>query len=175
MIEFLTVTRAELEPVLGFLVDLPERVTMDALPGIVGRLGWTLQTRRVGITSLPVSLKIFLAGDLDNPGGNGELVSLSFRITDTLSDESRASKRLVASVTPKMIDVVSSCLGFPPTRPLWAGLGQTWDLPNGKQVNLDQGDDTIVLQVWAKRRADIERHEISQGVDPAHDLDDRPS
>ena len=139
MLEFRTVTQDELKPVLGFLIALQERVAMDALPEIVAQLGWILQTRNVGKTNLPVSLKTFLAGDLDNPAGDSELVSLDFRVTDTLPDESRASRRLVAAVTPKMVDMVSSCLGLPPSRPLWAGPGQTWDLPNGKQVNLDQG------------------------------------
>jgi len=56
-----------------------------------------------------------------------------------------------------------------------ANPGQTWDLADGKQINLFHASDTIVMEVWATRRSDIERHEISHGVDPAHDLDDRRS
>jgi len=83
-------------------------------------------------------------------------------------------KTLTCAV-PAIVDIISGCLGFPPTRPKRVQPGFTWDLLDGKMVVLDQEDDVLIVQVWWKEMADTERHEISRGIDPAHNLDDRPA
>jgi len=174
MTELRTVTMAELKPILDVLTGLPEHASMETFPGIVAQLGWTLQTEGVGKTNLDVSRRTLLAGAQNTADGNRELVSVDFRVTDTLAEKSMASRKVIADVFPGMLDVVSACLGFSPTREMWANPGATWDLPNGKQVNLFPAENTIIIEVWAKRLADVERSEIRLGVDPAHSLDDRP-
>jgi len=37
---------------------------------------------------------------------------------------------------------------------------------------MPESDDGITLQVWSREFADIERFEISHGVDPEHNLED---
>jgi len=175
MDELRVLTEEELCPVLAVLTGLPERTPFDAFPDIVARLGWTLQGPRRGVTNLPVSLRLFSAIDLDNPDGSTDLVKVHFRVTDTLRDAGWFGKKQIEQATPTMVETISGCLGFPPTRPKRVQPGSTWDLPNGKMVVLDQGDDVIVVQVFSKRLADVERSEIRWGIDPAHDLDDRPS
>jgi len=172
MTGFRVVTQAELKPILDVLTRLPEHVPLDDLPGLVDRLGWTLQTKRRGHTSFPVSFRMFGVGCLDLPAGGKEIGSVDFRVTDTLPDESLESQAIVAAVAPGVVDMVTACLGFPPTRELWTNLGKTWDLPDGKQVNVYQAEDTIVMEVWAKEWADVERAMIRRGVDPARSLDE---
>jgi len=175
MDELRVLTEDELCPVLAVLTGLLERTPFDALPDIVDQLGWTLQGPRRGITNLPVSFQLFGTTLLKNPDGSSDVVEVRFRVTDTLRDAGWSGKMQIEQATPAMVDIVSGCLGFAPTRPKRVQPGFTWDLPDGKMVVLDQGDDVIVVQVQAKRLADIERKEIAWGIDPAHDLDDWPS
>jgi len=172
MTDFHVVTQAELRPVLDVLIGLPEHVPFEDLPDIVERLGWFLQAKRHGNTNLPVSFRMFNVGCLDAPAGGKEIVSVDFRVTDTLPDHSSASQAIVTVATPHVVEMVTACLGFPPTRRKWASPGETWDLPDGKQVNVYQADNTVVVQVWAKRWADNERTAVRRGVNPAHDLDE---
>jgi len=175
MTELRSLTSEELCPVLVVLTNLPDGTSVDSLPDIAAELGWTLRGRTNGLTNLPVSLQVFLTAGLKNPAGGRELVQVDFRVTDTLRDAGWFGQQLIKGAAPAMVDVISGCLGFAPTRPKRVQPGFTWDLPDGKMVVLDQGDDVIVVQVWAKRLADIERQEIAWGIDPAHDLDDRPA
>lgn len=174
MTELRALTAEELCPALAVLTGLPEKTPFDSLPAIVDRLGWTLQGLRRGVTNLPVSLQLFGITLLKNDDDSSDIVKIHFRVTDTLQDATWYGKQLVIAAAPVMVETISECLGFPPTRPKWVQPGFTWDLPDGKQVVLDQGEDVLVVQVWAKRLADIERHEIDHDIDPAHDLDDRP-
>jgi len=175
MTDLRSLTSEELCPVLAVLTALPDKTPFSALQDIVDQLGWTLRGRSSGLTSLPVSFQLFGAVGLPDPDGNRELVKLDFRVTDTLKDAGWFGKKLIENAVPAMVDVVAGCLGFQPTRPKRVPPGFTWDLPDGKQIVLDQGDDVIVLQWWAKEIADIERYEINRGIDPAHNLDDRPA
>jgi len=175
MHELRVLTEEELCPVLAVLTALPDATPLDSLPDIAAELGWTMRARNIGETNLPVSLKIFGATALKNPDGSSDLVKIHFRATDTLRDAGWFGQQLIKAAAPAMVDIISGCLGFTPTRPKRVQPGTTWDLPDGKMVVLDQGDDVLVVQVWAKRAADIERSEIGWDIDPAHDLDDRPS
>jgi len=167
MTDFRCVTHEELQPVLDILIGLPTQTPYDAFPSVAAQLGWTLQSEGIGNTNLPVSLQLFFAEDLDTmPDGGRELASVDFRVTDTLADEGAASQRITAEAFPIMEETVSLCLGYAPTRPMWTDPGTTWDLPDGKQVNLYNGGDVFVLQIWAKSWADIERDAVRRGVDP---------
>lgn len=159
---FNVVSEEELHPVLDRLLDRSWPIPMSDVPDLVAELGWTLQGRRTARSTLPVSLNIvsFL-------GVRGEIGSIMFRLSDTLPDESVASKKKVMSAFPGAKQMISSCLGFEPTRPRpWGMFGFSWELPDGRQVNLLDGSDSIVLDVWSKRNADIERDEIRLGIDP---------
>ena len=82
-----------------------------------------------------------------------ELVSVDFRVTDTLLEGSdKAQNKAALEVFPAMVDAVTECLSFPPTRKRpWGLPGETWDLSQGGQVNLLQGTGVIVLQFWWQR------------------------
>lgn len=67
---------------------------------------------------------------------------------------------------PQAADTVSACLGFGPAGPLRTSDGLRWELAKGGRVNLVNVDSALVLQVWSKRNADIERAEIRQGIAP---------
>jgi len=163
MTEFNLVTEEQLRPVLDLIMGQSWPIPETETPRIITELGWEQQSRRVARSTLPVSLNIATFGNL-----KGELARILFAITDTLPDQSDENKKVVASVFPRMANMVSSCLGFQPTRPRpWGLPGLSWDLSDGRQVNLTQGDNVIDLEIWSKRNADIERGEIRQGVDPA--------
>jgi len=101
-------------------------------------------------------------------GVRGEIGSIQFHISDTLPDESVASKKSVMAAFSGAKEMVSSCLGFEPTRPRpWGMFGFSWELPDGRQVNLLDGSDTIILDFWSKFHADVERDEIMLRIDPS--------
>ncbi|WP_307297474.1 DUF6301 family protein [Microbacterium natoriense] len=168
MTEFRIVTEEELRPVLQVLGGLDWPVPFGQFPDIFERLGWEKQRRKGGVTNLPVSLRLVSVGEL-----RGEIAEIRFRISDTLPGTSPENKTVVAEQFPAAVAVVANCLGGEPAGELWASSGARWDFEDGRQLNLIQGEDTIALQYWSKRMADIERHERSHGVDPAHNLDDR--
>ena len=78
----------------------------------------------------------------------------------------------MAQAYSDMVGAITSCLGFPPSGGLWGSAGVKWDLANGGRVNLPQGLSALLVEVWSKQLADVERLQISQGVDPEHRLDD---
>ena len=168
MTEFRVVTEDELRPVLDVLNSLDWPVPYDEFPAVFERLGWEKQRRRGGVTSLPVSLRLVSVGELED-----EISYIEFCISDTLPDSNAESQQIVEAAFPEAVRVVSACLGAGPTGTPWVDEGVVWDLPDGRQVRLIQGDDTISLDYWSKRMADIERHEQSHGVDPWNNLADR--
>jgi hypothetical protein len=168
MPEFRVVTENELGPVLDTLDRLDWPVPFDDFPDVFEKLGWEKQRRKGGKTSLPVSLQIVSVGNLQ-----GEIADLTFRISDTLPGTSAENERIVLDAFPEAVRVVSVCLGAEPTSEPWVSPGARWELDDGRQLNLIRGQDTIILQYWSKRLADIERHERSHDVDPARNLDDR--
>ncbi len=168
MVEFRVVTEDELRPVLDVLNSLDWPVPYDEFPAVFERLGWEKQRRRGGVTSLPVSLRLVSVGELD-----GEISYIDFRISDTLPGTSAENQQIVKAAFPEAVRVVSACLGSEPSGTPWVDEGVVWDLSEGRQVRLIQGDDTISLDYWSKQMADIERHEQSHGVDPSNNLADR--
>ena len=68
--------------------------------------------------------------------------------------------------------MVSACLGSEPTGTPRVSPGVRWELEGGRQFNVLRGEDTIDVQYWSKRMADIERAEIRQGVSPDQVFDD---
>lgn len=126
-------------------------VPFDEFPAIFERLGWEKQRRKGGITSLPVSLRIVSAGELD-----GETSRIEFRVSDTLPGTSAENRRLVEEAIPARLR------WYPPV----------WDLNDGRQIRLIRGDDMIGFDYWSKRTADIERAQRRMGIDPANDLDE---
>ena len=163
MTNFNVVAEEELRPMLDQLLGMQWPIPFSNIPDVVSQLGWTLQGSRSARSTLPVSLNIvsFL-------GLQGEVGRVMFRISDTLPDESVASKKTVLAAFSGAKEMVSSCLGFEPTRPRpWGMFGFSWELPDGRQINLLDGSDTILLEVWSKLRADTERAEIRLGIDPS--------
>ena len=163
MTDFNVVAEEELRPVLDQLLGMQWPIPISEIPNVISSLGWTPQGRRAARSTLPVSLNIvsFL-------GVRGELGSIQFHISDTLPDESVASKKIVMAAFSGAKEMVSSCLGFEPTRPRpWGMFGFSWELPDGRQVNLLDGSDTIILDFWSKFNADVERDEIRLGIDPS--------
>lgn len=168
MTEFRIVTESELRPVLDTLNSLDWPVSFDDVPEVFQRLGWEQRRPKWGYTALPVSLKLVSFGNL-----RGEVSSIDFSVSDTLPGESAENKQLVKDAFPAAVQVVAACLGADPTSTPWVSPGARWELDGGRQLNLIQGEDTIMLQYWSKFWADVERDERRQGVDPAHTLDDR--
>jgi len=165
--DFNVVAEEELRPVLDQLLGMQWPIPISEIPNVISSLGWTPQGRRAARSTLPVSLNIvsFL-------GLRGEIGSIQFRLSDTLPHESVASKQTVLSAFSGAKQMVSSCLGFEPTRPRpWGMFGFSWELPDGRQVNLLDGSDTIVLNIWSKRNADVERDEIRLGIDPSSEAE----
>ena len=168
MTEFRVVSVAELKPVLDVLNGLAWPVAFDEFPAIFERLGWEVQHKGGGATSLPVSKRMVLLGKLDD-----ELSQFRFRVSDTLVELDPAGEAILTNAFARASQVVSECMGFAPTGTPWVSPGAVWDLPDGRQVRVLLGEKTIELLYWSKRRADIERHEQSHGVDPSNNLADR--
>lgn len=168
MTEFRVVSVAELKPVLDVLNGLAWPVAFDEFPAIFERLGWEVQHKGGGATSLPVSKRMVLLGKLDD-----ELSQFRFRVSDTLVELDPAGEAILTNAFARASQVVSECMGFAPTGTPWVSPGAVWDLPDGRQVRVLLGEKTIELLYWSKRRADIERHEQSHGVDPFNNLADR--
>lgn len=167
MIEFRVVTEDELRPVLNTLNSLDWPVSFDSVPELFERLGWEQRGAKWGNTALPVSLQIVSFGDL-----RGEIASVEFCISATLPGTSAENKRIVKAAFSEAVRVVSACLGSEPTGTPWVSPGVRWELEGDRQLNLLEGSDTIGLQYWSKRMADIERAEIRQGVSPDQVFDD---
>jgi hypothetical protein len=151
---------------LDILTNLPEVTLYQECPRIMERLGWTMIDEGSGNTNLPVSFQYCSMDAMKLPQGGKELASTEFRVSDTLDEESPTSRQVISDVFPGAVDTVSLCLGFRPTRSLWVSPGSTWDLPDGKQVNLYQYDDVIDMQVWALRLAQVEREMVRRGINP---------
>lgn len=168
MAEFRVVSVAELKPVLVVLNGLSWPVAFDEFPAIFQRLGWEVQYKGGGATSLPVSKRMVSLGKLDD-----ELSQVRFRIADTLAEAGPTSDALLKNAFVSASQVVSECMGSAPTGVPWVDPGSVWDLPDGRQVRVLIGEKTIELMYWSKRMADIERHEQRHGVDPFNNLADR--
>ena len=162
------VSVAELKPVLDVLNGLSRPVAFDEFPSIFERLGWEVQHKGGGATSLPVSKRMVLLGQLGD-----ELSEVWFRVSDTLSEVGPAGKAMLQDAFTRASQVVSECMGFAPTGTPWVDPGAVWDLPDGRQVRVLIGEKTIGLMYWSKRMADIERHEQSHGVDLFNNSADR--
>ena len=167
MVEFHVVTEDELRPVLDVLNSLDWPVSFDTVPELFERLGWEQRGAKWGNTALPVSLQIVSFGDL-----RGEIASVEFCISDTLPGSSAENKQIVKAAFPEAVRVVSACLGSEPTGTPRVSPGVRWELEGGRQFNVLRGEDTIDVQYWSKRMADIERAEIRQGVSPDQVFDD---
>lgn len=168
MTEFRVVSVAELKPVLDVLNGLSWPVAFDEFPAIFERLGWEVQYKSGGATSLPVSKRMVSLGKLGD-----ELSEFWFRVADTLAEAGPTSEAILKNAFVNVSQVVSECMGFAPTGTPWVDPGSVWDLPDGRQVRVLIGERTIDLMYWSKRMADIERYERSHGVDPFNNLADR--
>ena len=168
MTEFRVVSVAELKPVLDVLNGLAWPVAFDEFPAIFERLGWEVQHKGGGATSLPVSKRMVLLGKLDD-----ELSQFRFRVSDTLVELDPAGEAILTNAFARASQVVSVCMGFAPTGTPWVSPGAVWDLPDGRQVRVLLGEKTIELLYWSKDLADNERYEQSHGVDPFNNLADR--
>ena len=161
------VTEQQLKPVLDVLARLEWPIPFKQAPSIIMQVGWQFLTTNVARSNLPVSLRTTSVLDLD-----GDLSSVEFRVSDTVKADDKAGRQVLAEAFPKMSAIVTDCLGFPPTGELWGHPGLKWDLPSGGRVNLPAGLSALQVQIWSNRLADIERVQVSHGVDPEHDLDD---
>lgn len=154
-------TEDELRPSLDVLTTLQWPVPFTEVPSLFQQLGWEQQTRKIGKTTLPISFPLASFGALGD-----ELSRVELRISDTFPEPTRSDKSFVKDAFPQAADMVSACLGFEPSGPLWAADSVRWELPTGGRVNLVNVDSCLVLQIWSKRTADIERTEIRQGIAP---------
>ena len=161
------VTFEELKPVLDVLAKLQWPIPFSEAPHIIERLGWQMVTRNVARSTLPVSLNIVTVGDLSD-----ELTNIEFWLSDPIFDGDEEGSQIIRDAFLRVMAYVSQCLTFTPTGELWGRLGLKWDLPSGGCINMPESDDGITLQVWSREFADIERFEISHGVDPEHNLED---
>ena len=168
MTEFRVVSVAELKSVLDVLNGLDWPVAFDEFPAIFERLGWEVQRKSGGATSLPVSKPMVSLGKLGD-----ELSEVWFPVTDSFAEVGATSEAVLKDAFVRVVQVVSECMGFAPTGTPWVSPGSVWDLPDGRQVRVLIGEKTIGLMYWSKRMADIERHEQSHGVDPSNNLADR--
>lgn len=168
MTDLRIVTEEELCPVLSVLNALEWPVPFERVPELFETLGWTQERRSGGRTSLPVSLQLVSVGQLQ-----GEVSRIEFRISDTLNETDDESEKAVQEHFRQAVSVVAECLGAEPTATPWVSRGARWELEGGRQLNVLQGENVIKLQYWSKLMADVELHERTRGVDPAHNLDDR--
>ena len=163
MPEFNVVTEGELRPVLDRLLGMQWPIPIAEIPHVIDSLGWTPLGRWAAWSTLPVSSNI-----VSFTGLKDEVGSVMLRLSDTLPDESPASKKIVLGAFPGAKQMVSSYLGFEPTMPRpWGMFGYSWELPDGRRIDLLDGNNTIILDIWSKRNADIERNEIRLGIDPS--------
>ena len=162
------VSVAELKPVLDVLNGLAWPVAFEEFPAIFERLGWEVQYKGGGATSLPVSKPLVSLGRLGD-----ELSEIWFPVTDSFAEVGATSEAMLKDAFIRAAQVVSQCMGFASTGTPWVDPGSVWDLPDGRQVRVLLGERSIELLYWSKRMADIERHEQSHGVDPSNNLADR--
>lgn len=168
MTEFRVVSVAELKPVLDVLNGLLWPVAFEEFPAIFERLGWEVQYKSGGATSLPVSKRMVSVGRLGD-----ELSEVWFRISDTLVEADSASGAILNDAFTRASQVVSQCMGFAPTGTPWAVPGAVWDLPDGRQVRVLVGERSVDLMYWSKDLADNDRYAQRCGFDPADDFTER--
>ena len=168
MTEFRVVSVAELKPVLDVLNGLSWPVAFEEFPAIFERLGWEVQRKSGGSTSLAVSKRQVSVGKLGD-----ELSEFWFRVSDTVAEVGAASKASLEEAFTRASQVVSECMGFAPTGIPWAVPGAVWDLPDGRQVRVLIGERSIDLMYWSKDLADNDRYARRRGIDPADDYTDR--
>ncbi len=161
---FYLVSIDELRLVLEILAPLPRHIPLTDAPNIAARLGWTMQAKNVGETNLPVNIRYFGFVGMSTPSGERELVSVDFRVSDTVTgDTEEASQSMVDKAFPLAVAMVTECLGFAPTRQRpWDTPGETWDLPGEGQVNLLQ-DSAVILEIESQRLTDLEMDQIHRG------------
>jgi len=138
------IAEEELNPILTVLTSLQWPISFEQGCEIIEQLGWSMFGRKTALSTLPVSLRIVGLGAL-----NGELSSIDFSLCDTVKDADEAGRQAIADEYPRMVATVTSCLGFEPTGVLWGHPGAKWDLANGARVNLPQGLNTLLLEVWS--------------------------
>ncbi|MEZ3162260.1 DUF6301 family protein [Microbacterium sp. BWT-B31] len=164
--DFRVLSASEIRPVLTTLNGLNWPIRYDEFPRVFELLGWEKQRRKGGATNLPVSLPLVSVGEL-----GGEVAEFSFRVSDTLPGDDRTNRTVVARHFPDAVAAVSECLHADPDSEAWATNGVRWDLEGGRQINLLSLDDTVIMQYWSRRMADVERFERNHGVDPSNNLD----
>ena len=168
MTEFRVVSVAELKPVLDVLNGLAWPVAFDEFPAIFERLGWEVQHKGGGATSLPVSKRMVLLGKLGD-----ELSEVWFPVTDSFAAVGATSEAVLKDASVRVVQVVSECMGFAPTGTPWVSPGSVWDLPDGRQVRVLLGERSIELLYWSKDLADNDRYAQRRGFDPADDFTER--
>ncbi len=164
---FHLVTADQLHPILDILVPaVTGHTPFDHAPTIAQQLGWTYTRRHGGKTALPVNLQGYTIFYMDMKDGSQEIVSVGFRVSDTLFEGTTASrKKIVKAAFPAMVHIISDYLGYPPTRlvPFGGLAGQVWDLPQGGQIDLSNGEDCILLDVKAQWETDLELEQLRLG------------
>ncbi len=143
--EFHTATYDALKPILDILTTLPDPMPMTDFHWVIERLGWTPQAPRFGHTNLPVNMTVYMVSDNDSAAPSRTFSWIRLGVSDSFLDEVPADKRTAIQTTfPAMVNLVSKCLGNAPKRERpWGTPGWSWDLSNGKQVNLVQDGHII--------------------------------
>ncbi len=163
--EFHTVTYDDLKPVLDALIALPHKPTTSDFQVVVESLGWSLYAPRRGTTTLPVNLKLLSGGFMDRPAGNRELVSVNFRVSDTFMEPvPQSAPAALDHAFNELVSVVTACLERPPDRERpWGLPGRTWDLPQGGQIDLLRGNQSIILVYKGRTLQALEMADIRDG------------
>jgi len=161
------VTAEELKPILDVLAILQWPIPFSEAPHIIEQLGWQMVTRNVAQSTLPVSLKIVTVGDL-----SGQLSNIEFWLSDPINTGDTVGKKIIRAAFSEVTSCVSQCLNLTPTGNLLGRSGIKWDLLSGGCINLPETGHGITIQVWSRDLADLERSEISHGVDPKPNLED---
>jgi len=161
------VTVNELKPVLDILTNLQWPIPFSETPHIIKQLGWEMLGELSARSTLPISNRVVLLGNLNN-----ELSRIDYRLSDTVAPNDMSGQAKLRDSFELITQIVSDCLGFGPTDQLWACPGVKWHLLTDGQINLPSGLSSYKMEVWSKELADVERFEISHGVDPEHNLED---
>jgi hypothetical protein len=134
----------------------------STIPGIVKQLGWTMTkgdpTVHVRVESnLPVSFQraTFLIG---NKFGKGELIEISFWVTDSVPKGGDVSG--VRPAFRQIVKDLSGRFGKPSGKPdeKW------WDLPTGGRLRVAVSSEDVTVDLLSRRYADVERAEEYYGV-----------
>lgn len=167
MSELTVVAPDQMRAVVRVLASLTWPVRFKNTDLLLAKLGWQRLHADEARSEWAVSVRSVQLAELA-----GELASLEFRVSDTVADGDPVGQAEVDAAYCEMTGTITACLGFEPTGELRREPGVKWDLRTGGRINLLRGRPALIVQLWSKQLADLERAEIRFGVDADDDWDD---